>query len=181
VTSPGRGVARAVRGCVLALCCVLLALTGHVLGGGSATSVLPLLMVGGPLAGAFAVWADRQRRTGEMIAAALGSQVALHVVFLLCGGARTLSLASNWDVGMMLGHLVAACAMAWALSSGEAALWTLSRVLQGVALVRVVRLPAVDPRARCRSVVGMVPARCGAGLILASARGRRGPPCPHVV
>jgi hypothetical protein len=111
----------------MALSCVLLALAGHVLGGGSATPVLPILVVGAPLGGAFVVWADRQRGIRELACAALGSQLAFHAVFLLCDDVGAMARSSTWGVHMVLGHGFAALGMVWVLSRGEAALWNLYR------------------------------------------------------
>jgi hypothetical protein len=166
------------RGGALALCCVLLALAGHVLGGGSGSSVLPLLVVGAPLAAAFAVWADRQRGLRELTVAALCSQPAFHVVFLLCGANGVLPHSRRWNGAMVLGHGLAALAIAWVLSRGEAALWSLYRVLHRVVRVVLLRARDLDLGPVRVAAVAVVPARCGVGLLLASALGRRGPPRP---
>ena len=174
--SPGRGAARVARGSLLALCCTVLALSGHVLGGGHVTAVLPMVAVAGPLGAAFVVWADRQRGPAEIAAAAAVSQVAFHVTFSLCGGTGLPGHATAADVGMVAGHLVAGVLITWLLSTGEAALWALYRALSGVLQVRVVRLPVLAHRSSGPPAEAAWPRRCGAGLVLAAAYPRRGPP-----
>src|SRR3954451_5261239 len=99
--SPGLGAARVARGSLLALCCTLLALSGHVLGGGQVSAVVPMLALGGPVGGAFAVvqmlaaagpvgaalvvWAARQRGPAQLAGAVAGAQVAFHIAFSFCG------------------------------------------------------------------------------------------------
>ena len=164
----------------MALSCVLLALAGHVLGGGSADSVVPLLAVGAPLAGAFVVWADRQRGTRELAGAALGSQLTYHAVFLFYDDVGVLARSSTGGVQLVLGHGLAALGMAWVLTRGEAALWNLYRVLQRVGVSRLHAL-AFDVRPRWHPAATVLPAGCGTGLLLASACVRRGPPGPSAV
>jgi hypothetical protein len=166
---------RLLRGSLLALCCALLALSGHLAGGGRASAALPLLVVAAALGSAFTIWADRQRSLGEIGAAALGSQVVLHTAFALCasgGGPHE----AGWDARMVAAHVVAASALAWVLARGEAALWTLDRAVRAIASVRLLpRLPVVDLRS-LRAAEHTTLSCLGAGLVLASAHARRGPP-----
>jgi hypothetical protein len=173
--SPGKGAARVVRGSLLALCCTLLALSGHVLGGGRVVEVLPMVAVAGPLGAAFVVWADRQRGPVQLAAAAAGSQVAFHLVFWLCAGAGLPGHATAGDLEMVAGHLAAGAAMTWVLSRGERALWALYRVLSTVLSRSVVRLPVVAHRSAAPAEAAW-PHGCGAGLAFAAAHSRRGPP-----
>jgi hypothetical protein len=159
----------------MALSCVLLALAGHVLGGGSATPVLPILVVGASLGGAFVVWADGQRGIRELAGAALGSQLAFHAVFLLCDDVGAMAPSSTWGVQMVLGHGLAALGMVWVLSRGEAALWNLYRVLQRLPVSRLHAL-GFDVRPAWKCVVTVVPAGCGTGLLVVSTGGRRARP-----
>ena len=160
------------RGSALAACCTLLALCGHVLGGGSVSSVLAMLVVAAPLGAAFVIWADRERGPVEMAVAGLGSQAAFHVVFSLCSGPGHQDANGLW---MLTGHLVAAVVVARLLAGGEAALWALYRALSTV----VVRWLTGRP------VVGHVPAAAPLAeaalpvrreLVVARAHPRRGPP-----
>jgi hypothetical protein len=178
MTNPGRGGVRAARGLLLALACALLALAGHVAGGGTATSVAPLLLVGGPLAGAFVVWADRQRGFGGLLLAAAGSQLPFHVVFSMCAGAGLPRHSSTVSAAMVAGHLVAAAAMAWTLALGEASLWALYRALRGLAPgLLFLASPVVDVRPLPAGPSAEGPRRlAAAGLVLAAANHRRGPP-----
>jgi hypothetical protein len=176
VTSPGQGAVRVLRGSALATCCTLLALSGHVLGGGSVGSVLAMLVVAAPLGGAFVVWADRQRGPVELAAAGLVAQLAFHLVFALCGGGGVAShepAAASW---MVAGHVVAAAVAAWLLSSGEAALWGLYRALTGVVVRRVVRRQVPVRVAAVRHLVDAVPVVTAEGPEAARANPRRGPP-----
>src|SRR4051794_37767740 len=141
MSSPGWGAARVVRGSLLALCCTLLALSGHVLGGGRAVEVLPMVAVAGPLGAAFVVWADRQRGPVELAVAAAGSQVAFHLVFALCGGTGLPGHATTGNLEMVAGHLAAGLAMTWVLSRGERALWALYGALSTVLTLWAVWLP----------------------------------------
>src|SRR3954453_14415641 len=113
---PGRGGAGGARGSLLALCCTVLALSGHVLGGGQVSAVVPMLAVAGPVGAAFVVWADRQRGPAQLAAAAAGSQVAFHVAFSLCGGTGLPGHATRGVVAMVAGHLVAGLVMTWVLA-----------------------------------------------------------------
>ena len=176
VITPGRGGVRVLRGSALALCCALLALSGHVVGGGTWSPLLALVVVTGPLAAAFVVWADRQRSLTEIGAAALGSQVAFHAVFELCGASAGPAHSAGWTARMVAGHAVAALVMSWVLSRGEAALWSLCRSAQGFVSVALVQLPVIGGRTSGSGPTLVLRGRCGAGLVLASAYGRRGPP-----
>jgi hypothetical protein len=175
VIPPGRGSVRVLRGSALALCCAVLALSGHAVGGGTSSSVLPLVMVAAPLAAAFVVWADRQRSLLEIGAAALASQVAFHAAFELCAASGA-SHPASWDVRLVAGHVLGAALMSWVLSRGESALWSLYRSLLGVVSVHVVQPTVVGDRTSGAGLTPATPVRCGAGLVLASAHGRRGPP-----
>jgi hypothetical protein len=181
VITPGRGSVRVLRGSVLALSCAALSLSGHVVGGGRVTVVLPLLVVAGPLAAAFVVWADRQRSLVEIGAAALGSQLAFNAVFELCGASGGPPHPASWGARMVAGHVLGAAVLSWVLARGEAALWSLYRAVQGLRLrwAHVAPPPVDGVRTTRAGVVPPAPGRCGAGLVLASAHGRRGPPRPR--
>jgi hypothetical protein len=80
------------------------------------------------------------------------------------------------DQRMVLGHALAAALMAWVLCRGEAALWGLYRRLRQV-LVRCLTVASVVPERRPWSTgAADEPHRAGAGLMLATAHSRRGPP-----
>jgi hypothetical protein len=174
VISPGQGAVRVLRGSALAACCTLLALSGHVLGGGSVGSVLAMLVVAAPLGGAFVVWADRQRGPVELAAAGLVSQLAFHLVFALCGGATS---HGRPDAGWMVaGHVLAAVVAAWLLSGGERALWGLYRALTGVVVRRVVPRSVSVRGTGASHLFDAAPAVRAAGAEVARAHPRRGPP-----
>jgi hypothetical protein len=170
--SPAQGAVRVLRGCALAVCCTLLALSGHVLGGGSVASVLAMLVVAAPLGAAFVVWADRQRGPVQLAAAAVGSQAAFHAVFTLCGG--TALHHAPVATEMAAGHVAAAVVAAWVLARGEAALWGLYRALSAV----VLSVPGPTAVVQ-RLVPGRpdgVPVVTDAGVVIAGTHPRRGPP-----
>src|SRR5215218_8099113 len=168
---------RVLRGSVLAACCTLLALCGHVLGGGSVSSVLAMLVVAAPLGAAFVIWADRQRGPVEMAVAGLGSQLAFHLVFSLCAGPGHQGTSSVW---MLTGHLLAAVVVARLLSGGEAALWALFRALHALVVRCGTGRPgAVRVPTAARLVEAALPAR--GELVVARAHPRRGPPRPLAV
>lgn len=175
VTSPGRGIARVLRGTLLALCCTLLALAGHVVAGGEATAVLPMLVAAAPLAAGFTVWADRRRDTAEIIAAALGSQLTFHVLLSLRGPTAA---AHDHRVGqaMLLGHVVAAALTGWALASGEGAVWAVYHAMRQLVSVMLVRLAVTSDGLSGRCPGHATPPGCGTGIVLAAAHRRRGPP-----
>src|SRR4051794_21009310 len=174
--SPGRGAARVARGSLLALCCTLLALSGHVLGGGQVSVVVPMLAVAGPVGAAFVVWADRQPGPGQLAAQVAGAQVAFHVAFSFCGGTGLPEHATRGVAAMVGGHVVAGLLMTWVLSRGDAALWCLYRALSGVLRLRVARLPHLGHSSRGLASPTAWPEQRGSGLVLAAAHPRRGPP-----
>lgn len=181
---PARGILRVVRGGVLAAVCTLLALAGHV-HGGAGVPPLPVLIVVGILIGVgFVVLADRRRGFAPVLVAALASQAAFHVGFSLSqpptadghGGPSHSVMVTVLDAGpgMIFGHVLAAAASAWLLSSGEDVLWAL------IYLFAVVGVPALGRIPLLPSPVPVVPATRDLSprgdLLRARYRPRRGPP-----
>ena len=163
------------RGSLLALCCTLLALAGHVGGGGRVTAVLPMLIGAAPLTAGFIVWADRRRDTAAIIAAAIVSQLGFHVLLSLCGPTAT-THDHHAEEAMVLGHAVAAAVTGWALACGESAVWALHHAMRQLGCVILVRLPVLPDRLSGRRPADAAPAGCGAGIVRAAAHRRRGPP-----
>ena len=157
------------------MCCTLLALAGHVLGGGRVTAVLPMVIGAAPLTAGFIVWADRRRDTAPIIAAAIGSQLGFHVLLSLCGSTAA-THDRHADEAMVLGHAVAAALTGWALACGEGAVWALHHAMRQIGCVILVRLPVLPDRLSGRRPADPAPAGCGAGIVLAAAHRRRGPP-----
>jgi hypothetical protein len=135
VSHPGRGLLRIARGGILGVCCGVLALLGHLVGGGAAPP-LPALAACTVLVGSgLSVLADRRRYFPHILGAAVTAQIVFHVAFSLTArpGTGTAGVHAGLagaapghhadDVSMVAGHLVAALAMAWLLAHGEAVLW----------------------------------------------------------
>jgi len=154
----------------------VLALSGHVLGGGQVSAVVPMLAVAGPVGAAFVVWADRQRGLAQLAGAVAGAQVAFHVAFSFCGGSGVPEHATRGVVEMVGGHVVAGLLMTWLLSWADAALWTLYRALSGVLRLRVPRLPLSTGSSRRPALPTAWLERRRYGLVLAATHPRRGPP-----
>lgn len=174
--NPGRGWLRLLRGGVLATASVLLGLSGHLFGGGSADAALaaPTLLVGAVVGAGAVAWAHRRRGFGQLLAAATVAQVALHVTLSLMpahhdhGAAAT----SSFGLSMVLGHAAASLVMAWALARGETALWALGRILfrpRRAAVAASAYRPGLVP-------IPLPGVLVPAGLRVATAHPHRGPP-----
>lgn len=170
---------RILRGASLALACTLIAVGGHVLGGGDAPPAGALLAVAALGGAAFVVLANRQRTFGQIFAAAAASQLAFHGAFSLSSGAYGHplheSIASLADPPMLTGHLLAAAAAAALVAYGERAVWAIHELGR---LIRVPELAVVRPTAP----PNLRPAtsrhhESTRGLLFARTRPRRGPPC----
>lgn len=169
---------RILRGASLALACTLIAVGGHVLGGGDAPPVGALLAVAALGGAAFVVLADRQRTYGQIFAAAAASQLAFHGAFSLSAGAYGHPLhepiASLLDPSMLTGHLLAAAAAAGLVAYGERAIWAIHELGR---LIRLPELAVVRPTTppHVRPVTSHLPSL--REQLLAHTRPRRGPPC----
>lgn len=165
----------------MALSCTLLALSGHVLGGGATPPVVPVLAGAGALGAVLVVWAGRQRGPAALAAATIGSQLAFHLLLASSAGPGMAAHEHHADHRMVLGHALAAALTAWVLSRGVAAVWALHRLLQQVIGRWLAAAPVPpEPTAR-RTGVAREPGRTGAGLVLAAAHARRGPPAAATV
>jgi hypothetical protein len=170
---------RILRGASLSLACTLIAICGHVLGGGDAPPVGALLAVAGIGTAAFVLLANRQRAFGQIFAAAAASQIAFHGAFSLSAGTYGHPIhdpiASLANPSMLTGHLLAAAAAASLVAYGERAVWAvheLARIVRRPELA-VVR-PLATPRLRLAATRQHDTTR---ELLLARTRPRRGPPC----
>lgn len=175
MTSPGRGVARALRGSLLASCCTLLALAGHLAGGGRATALLPMLIGAAALTAWFIVCAERPRTTAQVVAAAMGSQVVFHVILSFCGSTSA-TAGERGAAATVLGHALAAALSGWVLARGDAAVWSLYHLLRELVSVVMVRPHVVTSPPCGAHRADTAAAGCGAGMVLAAAHPRRGPP-----
>jgi hypothetical protein len=168
---PGRGALRIARGGVLAAACLLLAMAGHV-GGGGHLPPLPALVVTGVLIGAaFAVLADRRRGLKQLMAASVGAQVLFHAVFALAGHDQHSLLVSGAPA--LVRHAVASLLVAVLAARADGLLWSLVGLLQRAWLPSLVVVPVGVP-----GVAAPVPALVPRPRVQADARAcpRRGPP-----
>lgn len=74
---------RLIRGGLLAACCVLLGLSGHILGGGAVPAAAPALVASGLIGVAAVAWAGRQREFRQLFVAAAIAQAAFHTALSL--------------------------------------------------------------------------------------------------
>lgn len=168
---PGSGAMRIARGGVLAVACLLLAVSGHV-GGGGHLPPLPAVLVAGALIGAvFAVLADKRRGTAQLIVASLGAQVLFHATFVLAG--HDLHLAPFLGPRAIESHVLASIVVAVLAARADALLWSLVELL---ALTRVPSL-AVVPAAQV-PIAAPLPGEAASRRVrlAGDACRRRGPP-----
>ena len=183
MSNPGGGLLRLARGGLLAVCCTALALLGHLAGGGRGVPSLPVLLAVTALVGAgFCVLADRRRQFHQILAGALAAQVAFHLSFSLAapigaahGAAYVHGGPVDVDPPMLVGHGVAAAAIAILVSRGEDLVWALFHLLGLVWLPRPDVLPAVGMPRAMRSAPADSVATAGA-LLPGRVHPRRGPP-----
>ena len=177
MVSPGSGWLRVVRGSTLASCCGVLALSGHLMGGGGGPRPLPALVVTTLLGAAFVLWADRQCSPLRLLVAATGSQVVFHLAAVLTAHPAGPASLQDPTGSMTLGHLLAAALLAAVLARGESAVWRAYRWFRRRVLGAPTRPSSSVPAAACLPG-GALPDRMPAGLLLAAAHRRRGPPRP---
>lgn len=182
------GVLRLGRSVVLALACLLLSLTAHVVAGGAPPSAADLALLVVPLV-CGCVWLT-SRRVGpvRLGAALLATQLGLHEAFMAladpscaaphaghdpmagvdpCATAAAMGAPST---AMVVAHVVTAVVMGAALLYGERLLWALLSWLSVARLqTRSLALLAVRPPS-ADLAVACVSARVLGGV------GRRGPP-----
>jgi hypothetical protein len=169
---------RILRGASLALACTLIAVGGHVLGGGDVPPVGALLAVAATGGAAFVILANRQRAFGQIFVAAVATQVAFHGAFSLSAGAYGHPIhdpiASLASPSMLTGHLLAAAVAASLLGYGERAVWALYELAR---IVRVPELAVVRPVVPPRFHLATRHHQSTRALLLARTLPRRGPPC----
>ncbi|GAB3403233.1 hypothetical protein [Flindersiella endophytica] len=169
---PGRGALRIARGGVLAAACLLLAIAGHV-GGGGHLPPLPALVVTGVLIGAaFAVLADRRRGLKQLMAASLAAQVLFHAVFALAGHDQHTLLVSGAPA--LVRHGVASLLVAALAARADEMLWTLAGLLRRALPPPLVVVPAAPPLA---AVPDFVPLASRVWTDAHSCPRRGPPPC----
>ncbi|MEQ7123051.1 hypothetical protein ABN034_00900 [Actinopolymorpha sp. B11F2] len=184
MSHPGRGLLRVARGGLLAVCCAMLALAGHVIGGGDVPKAHTWVAVAVLTGAGFSVLADRQRSFGQVLAGAVAAQAGFHLAFSLtgpgagdhaqpaAGGSHGMGLPT--DLAMVGGHLLAAAGTAALVTHGDTVLWSL------VELLGLVRMPPLGAPLVVTVPCSPAPSppdlpRPGASLC-ARAHPRRGPP-----
>jgi hypothetical protein len=172
------------RAAVPAGICTLLALGGHLAGGGVMPSVPLLLVTALLLTGVLAVLAGCQRGLPQLFGILVAGQLAFHAAFtlddghgqpaLVDGGHSALSILTS--PAMAAGHLFAAVLAAVLLAYGDHALWAAYRLLLRVALpdVPLAQLAGGVAPPCSRPAGDAVPV--GFGIRIARATSRRGPP-----
>ena len=192
MSNPGGGLWRIARGGLLAVCCTALAVLGH-LGGGGQTPAPAQVCATVLLGAVFAVLGDRRRDFAQIAGAALVSQAVFHLAFSLSshgavadlghspaagsaaiGNANGLA-AEMWpSLSMVVGHVVAALAMAAVVAYGEVLVWALFHLFGLVGLPKLRQpSPAGPLRVPCARAAEVV--RPG-GCLVARVHPRRGPP-----
>jgi hypothetical protein len=189
-TSATAGLWRLARGTAVGGVASVLALAGHVLGGGTPAPVPALLLLSGTVAVSVALSA-RRWTTGSLLGLLLSLQAVAHVAFAHAGHAvpvagdahsaagHTAGLVASGHAhagaGMLTAHVTAAVLTALLLRRCEHWCWRLLELAAGV--LRALRLLGVRVRSGWEPVAltgGRVDALRAAALDLAHPR--RGPP-----
>ena len=163
---------RGFRAGVFAVVAALLAVGGHVIGGGEFPDAAALLSTTAVLGGSVSGLARRRRTASGIFGVLLVSQVAFHLTFVVTGHGH-----DSFDFSRMAAfHLVAAALAALVLARGESALFVLLSFLDRV-------LPSVplDSPEPATGVSGIRSTRLDAARTGRPGGGsisRRGPPLP---
>ena len=169
------------RGGVLGLVAMLLALGGHVLAGGDPVAARELV---GPaaLSTGVCVLLSRRRLSFPVLFAALGgSQLGIHLWLASGAGQGTGSTATGMapmhggPVPMLAAHVLAALVAATLLRAGESGLWGALALLAQRLWVAVVFV-VVAPTRPAPVLVDHRPVALWAARLVGSAHARRGPP-----
>lgn len=170
---PGPGATRLLRGGLLAACCLLLGLSGHLVGGGGVPSAAPVLLGGALVAAGCVAWAGKPRGFRQLLVAAAAAQGGFHLTLSLSPAHPMAGHPLVPDLRMLAGHAAATVVMAAVLAHGERVLDALARVADRALFVvprdpevyRPVQIPITGPDAG--------PAT---GVLVAAGCPRRGPP-----
>lgn len=117
---------RLLRGGLLAVCGVLLGISGHLLGGGGLPSTAPATVAVALIGAAAVAWAGRRRTFRQLVVASVLAQGAFHTVLSLGPGHGPIH---GLDARMLVAHAVATLVTAAVLAYGERALAALGRTL----------------------------------------------------
>lgn len=173
--NPGHGWLRGLRGGVLAVCCLLLGLSGHALGGAPLGLTAPVLVTGALIAAGSVACAVRQRDFGQLFAAAACSQLAFHLALSL-SPEPSMGAHAAFDSRMLLAHAGGAVPLAAVLARGDAAFWALYRAARRFVLPLVASTVPVVDRTPLVGALSTAPVGVRARLLVSAATPYRGPP-----
>jgi hypothetical protein len=179
--------ARVLRGVLVAACGAVLAISGHLLAGGSMPVHPALLLLIALAAGACTLLSDREWSFQRLLVALTAIEAGVHVAMTLDQGSMR-SMGSAASAGttasdahaagangwvMLAAHVAAALLTAWGLRQGEALFWRLVERLRPRPLWPTLQAP-LDLLASTPAAID-VP-RPWQGLLLEDSASRRGPP-----
>lgn len=172
------GSLRAVRGSVVATCCLALSLLAHGLAGGRIPSLGAVVLLGCSLAAVCTWLSGRRWRFATLFAVLAAAQLALHPLFVaIAPPARATATSEPVAVAMTVAHLLAALAIAGVLLRGEDWVHRCAAMLCGRRPSRLPSLPAVVEPALSR--LPSAPSLTHEAITGGSV-GRRGPPARGV-
>ncbi|MGW5360793.1 hypothetical protein [Actinopolymorpha pittospori] len=169
--NPGAGALRVARGALLAALTALLAVAGHLAGGGHLPPLPSLLACAVLLGATFAVLADKQRGLAPLLLAAVGSQLLFHVAFVLAGHSGDAGLLP--DAHLLVAHLCAAAVLALLAAHADTLLWSLVHLLERAWIPALVAVPVPTAASSRPGYADVVQPRI---RLDARTHPRRGPP-----
>lgn len=139
--APQRGMVRLLRGTALATVNAVLAVTAHVVGGGSAPDGALTVLATVGVASAGTVLADRQRGQLAMLGAVVVSQVLMHLLLDGLSSHHGPVASAPADAAMTAAHAAAALLTAALLTGAESGLFAVAAVLRRIVGRAVLRQP----------------------------------------
>ncbi|NEE03800.1 hypothetical protein [Phytoactinopolyspora halotolerans] len=173
---PGQGRMRVARGLVMSAACLLLPAGAHVTAGGGLPVHVEFLFAAGLLSVACVALADRRRNPGEIGAALVLSQPALHVLLTMAGGDHGPTVGG---ASMLGAHVVSAVVLTVLLSGLEAVLWAMAALSSTARLHHLDRLlcqPLADGPSRWTLIPSPRESRGTYAAFVGDAVPWRGPP-----
>lgn len=176
--SDAGGGLRAIRGSVVAACCLAPSLLAHALAGGGTPPVPVVASLALALA-AVCTWVSARRwHFASLLIVLLAAQAALHPIFAATSTTSS-TAGAPLESAMAIAHLLAAVAVALVLSRGEDLLHAWLAVLCRTHLVRLPAAPvAID---RDPDTLPPAPSRRRPKVLASGAAARRGPPVSGTV
>ncbi|MFD2080913.1 hypothetical protein SAMN05421678_104406 [Actinopolymorpha cephalotaxi] len=168
--NPGAGALRGARGALLAALTGMLAVAGHLAGGGHLPPLPNLLATAVLLGATFAALAGKQRGPVHLLLAAIGSQLLFHAAFVLVGhsGDRLLP-----DTHLLTAHLAVAAVLAVLAAHADTIWWALVHLVTQTRIPCLVAIPVPIRSSTRPCYVSPVQPRV---RLDADARALRGPP-----